>query len=74
MNLNQSREAECAFSLFKRAKTFGSPKSIITHGLLSYIESIKNTFEGSADILVKDFNDDISNNLIESFNKTFKSC
>ncbi len=72
-NLNQSRESECAFSLFKRAKTFGSPKSIVTDGLPSYREPVKNTFEGSSHIVVKDFSDDISNNLIESFNKTFKS-
>lgn len=72
-NLNKSREAECAFSLFKRAKTFGSPNSIVTDGLLSYREPVKNTFEGSTHIVVKDFSDDISNNLIESFNKTFKS-
>ncbi len=72
-NLNKSRGSECAFSLFKRAKTFGSPKSIVTDGLPSYIEPVKNTFEGSTHIVVKDFDDDISNNLIESFNKTFKS-
>ena len=72
-NLNQSREAECAFSLFKRSKTFGTPKSIVTDGLPSYREPVKNTFEGSTHIVVKDFSDDISNNLIESFNKTLKS-
>lgn len=72
-NLNKSRGAECAFSLFKRAKIFGAPKSIVTDGLPSYIEPVKNTFKCSSHIVVKDFTDDISNNLIESFNKTFKS-
>lgn len=62
-NLNQSRGSECAFSLFKQAKTFGSPKSIVTDGLPSYIEPIKNTFKDSTHIVVKDFDDDISNNL-----------
>ena len=72
-NLNKSREAECAFSLFKQAKRFGKPNSIVTDGLPSYREPVKNTFEKSTHIVVKDFDDDISNNLIESFNKTFKS-
>ena len=63
-NLNQSRETECAFSLFKRSKTFGTPKSIVTYGLPSYREPVKNTFECSTHIVVKkDFSDDISNNL-----------
>ena len=60
-------------SLFKRAKIFGTPKSIVTDGLPSYIEPVKNIFKGSRHIVVKDFTNDISNNLIESFNKTFKS-
>lgn len=72
MNLNKSREAKCAFSLLKKAKTFGALKSIVTDRLLSYIDSFKNTFEVSNYILVKGFDDDISNNLIEYFNKTFK--
>ncbi|XAM51371.1 IS6 family transposase ISCbo1 [Terrisporobacter vanillatitrophus] len=70
-NLNQSRGSECAFSLFKKAKTLVSPKSIVTDGLPSYIEPIKNTFKNSTNIVVEDFDDDISNNLIESFNKTY---
>lgn len=39
----------------------------------SYIEPIKNTFNDSNHIVVEDFTHDISNNLIEFFNKTFKS-
>lgn len=72
-NLNISREAECAFSLFKNAKSFGVPNSIVTDGLPSYREPIKQTFEDSKHIVVKSFMDDITNNLIESFNKTFKA-
>lgn len=72
-NLNKSRGSECAFSLFKKARSFGNPKCIVTDGLPSYIQAIKHTFENIKHIVVKNFNDDISNNLIESFNKTFKS-
>lgn len=71
-NLNKSRGSECAFSLFEKARTFGSPKSIVTDGWDSYIEPIKYTFD-SEHIVVENFSDYISNNLIESFNKTFKS-
>lgn len=71
-NLNKSRGYECAFSLFEKVRTFGSPKSIVTDGWDSYIEPIKYTFD-SEHIVVENFSDYISNNLIESFNKTFKS-
>ena len=39
----------------------------------SYIEAINTTFCDTKHIRVESFSDDISNNLIESFNKTFKS-
>ena len=58
-----------AFSLFKQAKRFGKPKSIVT----DLLPPVKNTFEKSTHIVVKDFDDDISNNLVEPFKKTFKS-
>lgn len=40
--------------------------------LPSYIEPLKNTFKDSNHIVVKNFDNDISNDLIESFNKAFK--
>ncbi|MDQ9823061.1 DDE-type integrase/transposase/recombinase, partial [Acinetobacter sp. 163] len=43
-NLNKSRGSDCAFSLFKKASAFDSPKSIVTDGLKSYKEAIKYTF------------------------------
>ena len=43
----------------KKTKIFGSPKSIVTGGLLSYIEPVKNTFENSSHIVIKEFTDDI---------------
>ena len=73
LNLNKSKEEEYAFSLFNQAKRFWNPKSIVTNRLSSYGELVKNTFGTYTHIVVKDFDDDISNNLIESFKKTFKS-
>ena len=61
------------FPYSKELRFSGTPKSIVTDGLPSYIEPVKNIFKGSRHIIVKDFTDDISNNLIESFNKTFTS-
>lgn len=72
-NLNKSRGSDCAFSLFKKASAFGSPKSIVTDGLKSYEEAIKYTFYGSEHIVVENFSDYISNNVIEAFNETFKA-
>lgn len=72
-NLSSSRGSDAAFSLFKQAKKFGSPNAIVTDRWPSYIEAIKTTFNDTKHIRVESFCDDISNNLIESFNKTFKS-
>ena len=72
-NLSGSRGSDSAFSLFKQAKKFGSPNAIVTDRWPSYIEAINTTFCDTKHIRVESFCDDISNNLIESFNKTFKS-
>ena len=72
-NLSSSRCSDAAFSLFKQAKKFGSPNAIVTNPQPSYIEAINTTFCDTKPIRVESFCDDISNNLIESFNKTFKS-
>lgn len=71
-NLSSSRGSDAAFSLFKQAKKFGSPNAIVTDRWPSYIEAINTTFCDTKHIRVESFRDDISNNLIESFNKTFK--
>lgn len=73
MSLDPSRCPECVFSLFKQAKTLCCPKTIVTDSLPSYIEPIIKTFENSHHQAVKDFTDNVSNNLIESFNEAFKS-
>ncbi|MGJ0906771.1 IS6 family transposase [Clostridium botulinum] len=72
-HLSPYRDAKQAFSLFNDAKKFGSPRAIVTDRLPSYNVPIKSTFEDTIHIKVQSFRDDISNNIIESFNKTFKS-
>ena len=72
-NLSSSRGSDAAFSLFKQSKKFSSPNAIVTDRCPSYIEAINTTFNDTKYFRVESFCGDISNNLIESFNKTFKS-
>ncbi|WP_019278747.1 DDE-type integrase/transposase/recombinase, partial [Clostridium botulinum] len=72
-HLSPYRDAKQAFSLFHDAKKLGSPRAIVTDRLPSYNVPIKSIFQDTLHIKVQSFMDDISNNIIESFNKTFKS-
>lgn len=72
-HLTKSREECSAVSLFNSVNSLGSPSSIVSDRLPSYNMPVKLCFPKSSHIKVNSFNDDISNNLIESFNKTFKS-
>ncbi|QCX33330.1 IS6 family transposase [Caloramator sp. E03] len=71
-NLSPSRDASQAFSLFKSASKFGCPSAIVTDRLGSYNLATKTIFNSSKHIKVQSFKDDISNNLLEAFNDTFK--
>ncbi|QCX33122.1 DDE-type integrase/transposase/recombinase [Caloramator sp. E03] len=71
-NLSPSRDASQAFSLFKSASKFGCPSAIVTDRLGSYNLVTKTIFNTSKHIKVQSFKDDISNNLLEAFNDTFK--
>ena len=44
-NLNKSREAECAFSLFKQTKRFGKPKSIWSY--VNILDTKSQTFHAA---------------------------
>lgn len=55
------------------AAKHGSPASIVSDRLCGYNRSTKRALPNSNHIKVQSFSDDISNNLIESFNKTFKA-
>lgn len=62
-----------ALTTLLSAAKHGSPSSIVSDRLRGYNRSTKRALPKSNHIKVQSFADDISNNLIESFNKTFKS-
>lgn len=55
------------------ATKHGTPVSIVSDRLRGYNRSTKRALPKTKHIKVQSFADDISNNLIESFNKTFKA-
>lgn len=65
-------EENAAITLFNASK-LGKPSSIVSDRLPGYNVSVKSAFPDLKHIKVQSFADDITNNLIESFNKTFKS-
>ncbi|KGG79396.1 integrase, partial [Caloranaerobacter azorensis H53214] len=71
-HLSPYRNSSEAFKVLNEAKNLGNPKAIVTDRLPSYNIPVKVLFSSSEHIKVKSFKDDISNNLIESFFKTFK--
>lgn len=71
-HLSPYRDHVQAYRLFNNAKSFGSPNSIVTDRLGSYNVAAKQILDKSSHIRVQSFKDDISNNLIESFNGSFK--
>lgn len=72
-HLSPFRDSDQAFALFNDAKKFGCPRSIVTDRYAPYTVPAKTVFNNCNHIKVESFKDDISNNLIESFNKSFKS-
>ena len=72
-HLTPYRDASQAFSLFKNSAHFGVPSAIVTDRLPSYNIPANSIFSYSKHIRVDSFKDVISNNLIESFNDTFKT-
>lgn len=71
-HLTKSRAESSAFSLINQAKEFGEPMNFITDRLPSYNEPAK-LFKKAKHIAVKPMSSIVTNNLIESFNKTFKA-
>ena len=67
------RSASSAHAIMSQVKPLGSPRSIVTDNWDAYNVAIKTNFPNAAHIQVENFAADISNNLIESFNKTFKA-
>lgn len=69
-HLTPYRDHSQAYILFNNACRFGNASTIVTDRLASYNEAANRFFKNH--IRVKSFTDDISNNLIESFNGSFK--
>ena len=71
-HLSPHRDSPQAFSLLNSVKHLGKPKSIVSDRYVAYVQPIKSVLN-VPHIKVASFKDDISNNLIEAFNKQFKS-
>jgi transposase InsO family protein len=72
-HLSPYRSSPQAFSLFGNAGKYGTPNAVVTDRYWPYNTAVKVFFPNSKHIKVQSFKDDISNNIIESFNDTFKS-
>lgn len=72
-HLSPHRNSPQAVSVLNEAKKLGTPKSIVSDRYSAYNVPIKSLFEDVQHIRVAGFKDDISNNLIECFNKQFKA-
>ena len=72
-HLTKSRSEDSAFTLINEAKKFGEPTNFITDRLPSYNQAVAKVLPNTLHIPVAPMSSDINNNLIESFNKTFKA-
>lgn len=71
-NLSSNRDSPSAVSVIAEAATHGAPESFVTDRYSAYKVPVKSIL-GVKHIRVQSFKDDISNNLIECFNKQFKA-
>ena len=65
--------ADEAVSLFSEAVKLGKPSAVVSDRYSAYKVPVKSIFGGAKHIRVQSFKEDISNNLIECFNKQFKA-
>ena len=71
-HLSPHRDSPQAFSILEAVKPLGKPKAIVTDRYNAYRVPVKALHEVEH-IRVESFHDDITNNLIECFNKQFKA-
>ena len=71
-HLDRRRDSPQAFTILESVKPMGTPESIVSDRYFAYQMPIK-TLYGVQHIRVESFHDDITNNLIECFNKQFKA-
>jgi len=72
-HLSPQRDSPQAFSVLNEAAKRGKPRAIVSDRYSAYNVPVKSIFNSSKHIRVESFKDDISNNLIECFNKQFKA-
>ena len=72
-HLSPHRDSPQAVSLFSEAVKIGKPSAVVSDRYSAYKVPVKSIFDGAKHIRVQSFKDDISNNLIECFNKQFKA-
>lgn len=72
-HLSPHRDSPQAFSLLQSSKELGQPQAIVSDRYSAYKVPVKSIFDGVNHIRVESFKDDISNNIIESFNHQFKA-
>jgi transposase-like protein len=71
-HLSRHRDSPQAFSLLNSVKRLGKPGAVVTDRYSAYKVPVKAVL-GVKHIRVRSFSDDITNNLIECFNKQFKA-
>ena len=71
-HLSPHRDSPQAFTLLQSTKHMGKPRAIVTDRYSAYKVPVK-AFDDVQHIRVQSFGDDITNNLIECFNKQFKA-
>lgn len=72
-HLSPYRNSPQAVSVLHEAQKQGAPAAIVSDRYSAYKVPVKSLFHGVKHIRVESFKDDISNNLIECFNKQFKA-
>lgn len=72
-HLSPHRDSPQAFSLLSQAACHGKPNALVSDRYSAYKAPTKSVFHDAKHIRVQSFKDDISNNLIECFNKQFKA-
>ena len=71
-HLSPHRDSPQAFSLLNSVKDMGNPSAVVSDRYSAYKVPVKSVLDVKH-IRVESFKDDISNNLIECFNKQFKA-
>ena len=71
-HLDRHRDSPQAFTVLNAAKPLGTPQAIVSDRYPAYRMPVK-TLYGVRHIRVESFRDDVTNNLIECFNKQFKA-